>query len=144
MRVTERKLEGVWWVLRVGLGVGILLTGLDKFFNLLATWSMYLSPTAERLLPVSGGAFLRGVGVLEAALGLAILTRWTRAGAYALAGWLLAIAVNLAVAGSFWDLVLRDTQNALASWALARLSEWREARPASAGLEGLRGGEPRS
>jgi len=127
VRGSEGRLDGVWWLLRVTLGAGALLAGVDKFFDKLATWSMYLSPLAERLLPVSGGAFLRATGVLEAAIGLAILTRWTRAGAYALALWLAAISVNLAVAGSFWDLVLRDLGNAAAALALARLTAWRAA-----------------
>lgn len=125
MSPAERKLEVTWWVLRVGLGLGLLAAGLDKFFELLTTWSMYLSPLAERLLPVSAGLFMRAVGVVEALLGLAILTRWTRAGAWAMAAWLLAIAANLVLAGSFRDLAMRDLEVALAAFALARLTEWR-------------------
>ena len=103
MSAAEEKLNGAWWMLRVGLGTGAFLAGLDKFFDLLTTWSMYLSPLAERLLPVSAGVFMRAVGAVEALLGLAILTRWTRAGAWAMAAWLLAIAANLVAAGSFRD-----------------------------------------
>ncbi len=125
MTASERNLNGAWWALRVGLGLGILLAGADKFFDVLATWSMYLSPLAERLLPVSGEAFLRAVGVVEIALGVAILTRWTRLGAYAMAAWLVGIAVNLAFAAHFWDLVVRDLEVALSAFALARLTEWR-------------------
>jgi hypothetical protein len=32
--------ESAWWVLRVALGLGPLLAGADKFFNLLTDWSM--------------------------------------------------------------------------------------------------------
>jgi len=124
---SERKLGTAWWALRIGLGVGLLLTGLDKFFDILAMWSMYLSPLAERLLPVSDAVFMRAVGVVEMGIGLAILTRWTRAGSYVLGIWLLAIACNLAVSGDFWDLAIRDVEIALASYALARLTEWRAA-----------------
>lgn len=125
MTAAEEKLNGVWWLLRVGLGAGAFLAGLDKFLNVLTTWSMYLSPLAERLLPVSPEAFLRAVGVLEMAVGVAILTRWPRLGAYALAAWLACIAVNLAIAAHFWDLVVRDLEVALSAFALARLTEWR-------------------
>lgn len=135
MRAIEDRLGTAWWALRIGLGLGAFIAGLDKFFNLLTTWSMYLSPLAERLLPVSGAAFMRAVGVVEMAVGLAILTRWTRHGAYVMAAWLLAIAVNLAAAGSFWDLALRDLEVALSAFALGRLTEWR----AAAGAE-RRGG----
>ncbi len=134
----ERRLTSAWWALRVGLGGGVLLAGLDKFTNVLATWSMYVSPLAERLLPVREELFLRGVGVVEALIGLAVLTRWTRLGAYVLCAWLAAIVVNLALAGSFWDLALRDAGAALAAFALGRLTEWREGERGSRGAAGLR------
>src|SRR5574342_301913 len=108
MTPVESKLNGAWWLLRVGLGLGAFLAGLDKFFDLLTQWSMYLAPLAERLLPISSDAFFRVIGVVEMIVGLAILTRWTRLGAYALALWLVGIAINLVLAAHFWDLVVRD------------------------------------
>ena len=125
MGAAEEKLNGAWWMLRIGLGTGAFLAGLDKYFDVLTDWSMYLSPLAERLLPVSPENFLRAVGVVEMAVGVAILTRWPRLGAYAMAAWLVGIAVNLALAAHFWDLVVRDLEVALSAFALARLSEWR-------------------
>jgi uncharacterized membrane protein YphA (DoxX/SURF4 family) len=127
MTAAEENLNGAWWLLRVGLGVGMFVAGLDKFLDVLTDWSMYVSPLAERVLPVSPEAFLRAVGVLEMAIGVAILTRWPRAGAYALSAWLACIAVNLALAAHFWDLVVRDLEVALSAFALARLTEWRDA-----------------
>src|SRR6476619_4894058 len=38
------KLNQAWWVLKIGLGLGPLLAGADKFFNLLTNWEMYLNP----------------------------------------------------------------------------------------------------
>ncbi len=125
MSKQEERLSTAWQVLRIGLGLGMLLAGIDKFFDLLTNWSMYLSPLAERLLPVGGDAFMRIVGVWEALLGLAILTRWARLGGYLAAAWLLCIAVNLAITGSFWDLAVRDVEVALSAFTLARLAEWR-------------------
>jgi hypothetical protein len=127
MTAAEEKLNGAFWLLRVGLGAGAFLAGLDKFFYVLAEWSMYVSPVAERLLPVGPEAFLRAAGVVEMAVGVAILTRWPRLGAYAMSAWLVAIAVNLALAAHFWDLVVRDLEIALGAFALARLAEWRTA-----------------
>lgn len=121
----EKRLESVWRALRIGLGLGPLLAGLDKFFNVLADWEAYLSPAAEALLPVGGPAFLRMVGVVEMIVGLLILTRWTRLGAYVAMGWLTAIAVNLAAMGTF-DIAVRDLEIAIAAYALARLTEARE------------------
>jgi len=118
-------LNSAWWALRVGLGMGPFLAGLDKFFNILADWGMYLSPLAERFLPVSAQVFMRAVGVVEMAVGLLILAGQTRIGGYLAMGWLLAIAVNLVTTGMFYDLAVRDVEIAIAAYALARLTEAR-------------------
>ncbi len=148
MRPAEGKLEKAWWALRIGLGAGAFLAGLDKFFDVLTKWSMYLSPLAERLLPVQAATFMRAVGVVEMAVGLAILLGWTRLGAYVMAAWLVAIAVNLAITGSFWDLAVRDVEIALSAFALGRLTEWRAATLGSAaerrGVAPLEPGEARA
>jgi uncharacterized membrane protein YphA (DoxX/SURF4 family) len=122
-----KGLDSAWWALRIGLGVGPFLAGLDKFFNILTNWSMYLSPTAEKLLPVSGTTFMRAAGVIEMLVGLAILTRWTRLGAYVAGAWLVAIAINLITSGGFYDIAVRDVEMAVAAYALAQLTAAREA-----------------
>lgn len=131
MDPSERGLEQAYWALRLGLGGAALLAGLDKFFGYLAMWEMYLAPWVSGVLPVSTGAFFRFVGVVEMAAGLMVLTRWTRLGAYVLAAWLVAIAVQLATTGSFYDLAVRDLGLAIAAFALARLAEWRAANAAA-------------
>jgi len=140
MTVPNEKLNSAWWGLKVGLGAAAFLAGLDKFFNLLAQWEMYLSSWVERLLPVPPGVFMSFIGVVEMIVGLAILTRWTRLGSYAAMGWLVVIAVNLVSTGMFFDLAVRDLVMAVAAYALARLTEVRQAAapteaagPASAG-----------
>ena len=122
----DRRLDSVWWALRLGLGLGPFLAGLDKFFNLLAQWDMYLSPAVTKLLPVSGTTFMHVVGVIEMIVGLAILTRWTRIGAYVAMAWLVLIAINLVTTGNFFDLAVRDLEIAIGAYALARLTEVRE------------------
>ena len=122
----DRRLDSVWWALRLGLGLGPFLAGLDKFFNLLAQWDMYLSPAVTELLPVSGTTFMHVVGVIEMIVGLAILTRWTRIGAYVAMVWLVLIAINLVTTGNFFDLAVRDLEIAIGAYALARLTEVRE------------------
>ena len=123
----DRRLDSAWWALRLGLGLGPFLAGLDKFFNIMANWEMYLSPLAVKVLPVSAGTFMRAVGVIEMIVGLAILTRWTRVGAYVAMVWLVAIAVNLVTTGMFFDLAVRDLEIAIGAYTLARLTEVREA-----------------
>ena len=132
------KLNSAWWGLKIGLGAATFLAGGDKFVNRLTTWGMYLSPLVERLLPARAEVFLSVVGVGEMIVGLAILTRWTRVGSYAAMGWLIAIALNLISTAMFFDLALRDLVMAVAAYALARMTEVRQAalsppRPTEAG-----------
>jgi hypothetical protein len=122
----DTRLNTAWWVLRVGLGVGAFLAGLDKFFNLLTNWEMYLSPLAGRLLPFSATLFMQLVGVVEMAVGAILLAGLTRIGGYVMMAWLLAIASNLVTTGMFFDLAVRDVEMALAAFVLARLSEVRQ------------------
>lgn len=122
----DRRLGAAWWALRGALGIGLFVAGLDKFFDVLTTWSMYLSPFLEMNLPVATSTFMRGVGILEMVLGLLILVGRPRMGAYAASLWLMGIAVNLAITGNFWDLALRDLEIAVSAFAFGRLTEWRE------------------
>lgn len=126
MSIPETKLNPAWWALRAGLGGAAFLAGLDKFFNLLTDWEMYLSPLAGRMLPMSGTTFMHIVGVIEMIVGLAILTRWTRIGSYVAMLWLVIIAVNLISAGTFLDVAVRDLLMAIAAYTLAQLTEARQ------------------
>jgi hypothetical protein len=121
----DSRLDQAWWALRIGLGVGPFLAGLDKYFNLLANWPAYMSPLALKILPFSAQTFMHIVGVIEMIVGLAILTKWTRLGSYVASVWLLAIAVNLVSTGMFFDVAVRDVEIALAAFVLARLTESR-------------------
>jgi len=113
--------------LRVGIGLAALLAGLDKFVGLLADWPGYVAPAVAATLPVSPQTFMYLVGVVEVAVGLAILTRWPREGAWVAMVWLLLIAGNLVLSGRFLDVAVRDVEMAIAAFALARLTEARDA-----------------
>ena len=119
-----------WWALRIALGVGPILAGIDKYFNKLADWSMYLSPLATRLIPVSTTTFMHVVGLIEIAAGVVVLSRWTRMGAYIVMAWLLAIACNLISMGMFYDLAVRDVEIAVGAFVLAQLSAAHATEPA--------------
>jgi uncharacterized membrane protein YphA (DoxX/SURF4 family) len=135
MNATNKHLDSAWWALRIGLGVGPFLAGLDKFFNLLTNWEMYLSPLAQRFIPFSATTFMHIVGIIEMVVGLAILTRWTRLGSYVAAVWLIAIAINLVSTGMFFDLAVRDLEIAIGAFTLARLTEARFAEQQSERFE---------
>ena len=122
----KTSLTPAWWALRVGLGAAAFLAGLDKFTNLLTTWTNYLNPMATRIVPVSPETFMHAVGVVEMIVGLAILTRFTRLGAYVAMAWLACIALSLISMGAYLDVAVRDLEMAIAAFTLARLTEARE------------------
>jgi hypothetical protein len=119
------KLNQAWWVLKVGLGLGPLLAGADKFFNILTNWEMYLNPLIPRILHIPGVTFMHIVGVIEMCAGILVLTRLTRYAAYIVTLWLIGIAINLVSQGAFFDVAVRDLEIALGAFALAKLSEVR-------------------
>ncbi len=107
--------------LRLTYGLVPLLAGLDKFFGLLADWPHYLAPAVAALLPFPAATFFAIVGVVEIAVGVLVLTRWPRLGALLATGWLVAIALDLLLAG-FYDIAVRDLAMAVGAYTLARLA----------------------
>ena len=122
----DSRLNASWWALRIGLGVGPIITGIDKYFNKLADWGMYLSPLATKVVPISSTTFMHVIGVVEIVAGLIVLSRWTKLGSYVVMLWLLGIAVNLLTTGMFYDLAMRDAEIAIGAFALSQLSAVRE------------------
>ena len=126
MNHPKTPLETPYWILRVAFGAVPVIAGLDKFSNLLVDWTQYLSPLSKSMLPVSPGAFMGAVGLIEVAVGLAVLTKLPRLGAYTAAAWLALVAVQVALAGYF-DVAVRDLVMAGAAFTLAPLHEERTA-----------------
>ena len=121
----HQRLESPYWALRLGFGVVPIAAGLDKFTNLLVDWTTYLSPLAKSALPVSPATFMGLVGIVEAIVGLVVLSRFTRWGAYVAGAWLTLVALQVAMAGHL-DVCVRDLVMAVAAFTLARLDEARE------------------
>jgi uncharacterized membrane protein YphA (DoxX/SURF4 family) len=124
---TNQKLDTPWWTLRIALGLTAFLAGADKFTNLLADWTTYLSPMVSRM--VDAGLFMRAAGVVEMAAGVLLLAGVTRLGGYIVAAWLVGIALNLLTTGQYFDIAVRDLVMACAAFSLAKLSEAREPEP---------------
>ena len=70
------------------------------------------------------------VGIVEIAVGLAVLTAFTRLGSYVAAVWLACISLNILTSGHHLDVAVRDLVMALGAYTLARLEEVREREPA--------------
>jgi len=123
----DARLNVAWRTLWLTLGLVPIVAGLDKFFNLLTNWEMYLNPLVPRMLHLSPAGFMHIVGVIEMVAGVLILTRWTRFAAYLVMIWLCAIALNLITQGRFLDVAVRDLVIATGAFTLAKLTEVREA-----------------
>lgn len=132
----DRRLNLAWWALKIGLGLGPIITGIDKYFNKLTDWTMYLSPLATKVVPVSAATFMHIVGAIEILAGILVLSRWTRLGSQIVALWLVAIAVNLLTTGMFYDLAMRDVEIAIGAFVLSQLSAVREEGPVIARTRG--------
>lgn len=123
--MNDKRLDLPYWALRIAFGVVPIVAGFDKFTNLLVQWQIYLSPLFVRLLPISPTAFMRFAGVVEIAVGIAILAGFTRIGGYVAGAWLAAIVVNLLTSGTHLDVAARDAVMVISAFTLSRLTEVR-------------------
>jgi uncharacterized membrane protein YphA (DoxX/SURF4 family) len=108
-------------LLRTVFTVAPVLFGLDKFFNVLVDWPVYLAPWVDRIVPGTAQQAMYAVGVIEILAGIlvAITPRW---GALVVALWLAGIIVNLLILGNYYDIALRDFGLLVGALALSRLA----------------------
>lgn len=97
------------------------MAGIDKFFHVLADWTIYLAPIVPQTLNISAHNFMMGVGVIEIIAALIVLFK-PRIGGYIVSAWLMGIVINLLLIPGFYDIALRDFGLALSAFALARLA----------------------
>jgi hypothetical protein len=95
--------------------------GLDKFFNVMVDWPVYLAPWINDIAPGSGQDFMYFVGATEIAAGLVVAFK-PRYGAYIVAAWLAGIIINLLTHSGYYDIALRDFGLMLGALTLARLA----------------------
>jgi uncharacterized membrane protein YphA (DoxX/SURF4 family) len=110
-----------FFLLRIAFTAAPILFGLDKFFNVLVDWEIYLAPWINDILPGSATDAMYAVGVIEIVAGLAVALK-PRYGAYLVAAWLAGIIVNLLTVSGYYDIALRDFGLLLAALTLARLA----------------------
>jgi uncharacterized membrane protein YphA (DoxX/SURF4 family) len=108
-------------LLRVAFVVAPIAFGLDKFFNVLVDWPIYLAPWINDIAPGSGQDFMYVVGGIEILAGVLVALK-PRYGAPVVAAWLAGIILNLLTASGFYDVALRDFGLLLAALTLTRLA----------------------
>ena len=121
MNSSTQTQQQVSSLLKYTYGLMPIAAGLDKFTNLLANWTDYLSEGMKGLLPMSPASFMMIIGVIEIVAGVLVLVKpfW---GAWVVAGWLLLIALSLIAGGHHLDVAVRDIVMAIGAFSLARLS----------------------
>jgi len=107
-------------ILHYGFFVAPLVAGIDKFFDKLTAWPMYLWAPLGNLFG-SAGTFMRMAGAIEIVAAFLVLFK-PKLGAPIVALWLLGIIVNLLLVGSYFDIALRDFGLFLGAIALSRLA----------------------
>jgi hypothetical protein len=120
VRVSSPSYEA-YQILHIAFTVAPIVAGLDKFFNFLVNWEIYVSPIVPRTLGIGAHTFMLGVGVIEVIAGL-IVAIAPRIGGWIVGLWLCGIVVNLLTIPAYFDIALRDVGLALGAFALARMS----------------------
>jgi uncharacterized membrane protein YphA (DoxX/SURF4 family) len=108
-------------LMRLAFTVAPIAFGLDKFFNVMVDWPIYLAPWINDIAPGSAQQFMYFVGAVEILAGLLVALK-PRYGAYIVAAWLAGIIINLLTHSGFYDIALRDFGLMLAALTLARLA----------------------
>ena len=108
-------------MLRLAFVVAPIAFGLDKFFNVMVDWPIYLAPWINDIMPGSGQDFMYVIGAVEIVAGVLVAVK-PRYGAPVVAAWLAGIILNLLTASGFYDVALRDFGLMLAALTLARLA----------------------
>ena len=108
-------------LLRTGFAAAPILFGLDKFFEVLVDWPIYLAPWVNDIAPGSAQDFMYVVGGVEILAGVAVAVK-PRFGAYLVAAWLGGIIVNLLSHSGYYDIALRDFGLLIGALALGRLA----------------------
>lgn len=120
-RVRSDAAYQAFLLLRIGFTVAPIVFGLDKFFQVLVDWEIYLAPRFNDIIPGSAETAMYMVGVVEIAAGVLVALK-PRIGAYVVAAWLAGIILNLLLIPDFYDIALRDFGLLLAALTLGRLA----------------------
>src|SRR5438132_637355 len=110
LAIDGKKFMAIWSMLKYSYGFIPIIIGLDKFFYYIVDWNIYVSPAVIMYIPLSLGALVKVVGIIEIIAGLIVLSPFelpingtyysaTRLGAYLVAVWLIVIVLNLFTMG---------------------------------------------
>ena len=108
-------------MLRIAFAVAPIAFGVDKFFNVLTDWPLYLATWVDDLMPGSAQDFMYVVGGIEILAGVLVAVR-PRIGAPVVALWLAGIILTLVTGPGYYDVALRDFGLLVGALTLTRLA----------------------
>ncbi len=115
--------HGTWLMLKITYGLVAIAAGADKFLNIITHWEKYVSQFVILYIPMKLLHFMYFIGIVEIIVGIMILTKFTRLGAYLMAAWLVIIVANLlTIDAMYFDIAVRDIVMAVGALALAQLT----------------------
>lgn len=120
--INETKVRFCQFVLRLTYTIVPIIAGIDKFFNYVTNWIIYVNPQAIDFVPVSNEQFMYGVGLIEIIAGIIVFIN-PRLGGYIITVWLGVIIINLLTMGQYYDIALRDAVMAVGAMILVWLTE---------------------
>lgn len=123
----QNRTEFAWRLLYYTYGLFPIVVGIDKFFNYIVDWNIYLNPSIPLMLGLSPFIFLKIMGIIEIGSGLLVFYR-PRLAASMIAALLVAIIVNLLSLGKYYDIAIRDMGLAVGAVVLALLSNGKRDR----------------
>jgi len=118
--IEDRPSYKAYKILYFGFIALPILTGLDKFFDFLVNWPIYLSPLVSNM--INAQVFMKTVGVIEITAGIIVALK-PKYGAFIVAIWLAGIILNLLSIPGYYDIALRDFGLLLGAFALGFLAK---------------------
>lgn len=117
------KVNNVRNILYWTFGLLPIITGIDKYLNLLTDWEKYIKPF-EGMIPISLHTFMMIVGIVEIIAGIIVFII-PRVGAYIVAIWLVGIVIVLVAGMTYYDVAARDLVMAISAFCLGELYSYK-------------------
>jgi hypothetical protein len=117
------KVNNVKKILYWTFGLLPIITGIDKYLNLLTDWEKYIR-AFEGIIPVSLTTFMKIVGIIEIIAGIVVFII-PRVGAFIVSIWLACIVIVLVAELNYFDVAARDLVMAISAFCLGELYSYK-------------------
>jgi hypothetical protein len=93
--IIRPRLDRIYILLKITYALLFLIVGVDKFFNIMTQWNLYINPGLLHSMPISGTIFLAFFGALQIIIGIGILSPLSLWAMYSALLMLVGIFINL-------------------------------------------------